>query len=155
VDQFQHGDQVTDAASAVDEQVVLSVEHTCRILIDGRRAGRAIGVWLRESGLVEPEFQVLWCLRDASGEGLDQTALASRLAYSAAQVSATVERLNGRGWITQQSRSGDRRRHVWQLSANGRVQLQSILSQSVPLLNESTSAQSSATAGANQREVAA
>ena len=69
--------------------------------------------------LSEPEFQVLWCLRCGVTSGFDQTKLAKRLAYSPAQVSSTVERLRVRGWIAQQSASGDRRRNLWHLSEAG------------------------------------
>ena len=64
---------------------------------------------------------MLWCLRDGVASGFDQTTLARRLAYSPAQVSATVERLRARGWIAQQSASGDRRRNLWHLSEAGGV----------------------------------
>jgi DNA-binding MarR family transcriptional regulator len=69
--------------------------------------------------LSEAEFQLLWRLRTAADDGIDQTALAKSLAFSAAQISASVERLRARGWIVSQSANGDRRRHQWQLSAAG------------------------------------
>ena len=53
------------------------------------------------------------------GGGFDQTTLAKRLAFSPAQVSATVEKLRARGWISQQAADGDRRRNLWHLSAEG------------------------------------
>ncbi len=62
---------------------------------------------------------MLWSLREIAGDGFDQTMLARRLAYSPAQVSATVERLRLRGWIAQQPAEGDRRRNLWHLSAAG------------------------------------
>jgi len=58
-------------------------------------------------------------LRSGDGGGFDQTTLARRLAYSTAQVSATVEKLRARGWISQQASGGDRRRNLWRLSADG------------------------------------
>jgi DNA-binding MarR family transcriptional regulator len=89
------------------------------VAADGRRAARALGRWCERFQLSEPEFQVLWCLRDKAGGGFDQTTLAKRLAYSTAQVSATVEKLRARGWILQQAADGDRRRNLWHLSAAG------------------------------------
>jgi DNA-binding MarR family transcriptional regulator len=75
--------------------------------------------WARRFALSEAEFHLLWRLRDASHDGLDQTTIAEELAFSAAQVSATVERLRARELIFQQPAPGDRRRHLWRLSAGG------------------------------------
>lgn len=100
------------------------VGRACIAAADGRRAARALGQWCERFALTEPEFQVLWCLRevtrDGANSGFDQTTLARRLAYSTAQVSATVEKLRARGWIAQQSACGDRRRNWWHLSTEGR-----------------------------------
>jgi DNA-binding MarR family transcriptional regulator len=93
---------------------------TCQTAADGRRATRALAEWAQRFELTEPEFQVLWSLRCGPVDGVDQTTLAKKLACSPAQVSATVERLRLRGWISQHQLPGDRRRHVWQLSAAGR-----------------------------------
>jgi DNA-binding MarR family transcriptional regulator len=95
------------------------VGRACYAAADGRRAARALGRWCERFTLSEPEFQVLWCLRCGVTSGFDQTKLAKRLAYSPAQVSSTVERLRVRGWIAQQSASGDRRRNLWHLSEAG------------------------------------
>src|SRR3954468_4770928 len=96
-----------------------AVGRACFAAADGRRAARALGHWCERFSLNEPEFQVLWCLRNSVGIGFDQTMLAKRLAYSPAQVSSTVERLRVRGWIAQQSASGDRRRNLWHLTDAG------------------------------------
>jgi DNA-binding MarR family transcriptional regulator len=92
---------------------------TCRTAADGRRAVRALSEWAQRFALSEPEFQVLWCLRSPLNDGRDQTGLAASVACSPAQISATVERLRAKGWIVQRQKPGDRRRHVWQLSAEG------------------------------------
>jgi DNA-binding MarR family transcriptional regulator len=102
-----------------ESEAVGSVGRACSVAAEGRRAARALGQWCAPFQLSEPEFQVLWCLRDEAGGGFDQTTLAKRLAYSTAQVSATVEKLRARGWITQQAANGDRRRNLWHLSAAG------------------------------------
>jgi DNA-binding MarR family transcriptional regulator len=95
------------------------LERTCRSAIAGRRAARAIAEWARQFELSEAEAQLLWRLRTAPDSGIDQTALAKSLAFSAAQISASVERLRTRGWVTSRSAIGDRRRHHWQLSDAG------------------------------------
>jgi DNA-binding MarR family transcriptional regulator len=103
------------------------VGRACYVAADGRRAARALGQWCERFQLSEPEFQVLWCLRNAIGAGFDQTMLAKRLAYSPAQVSSTAERLRVRGWIAQQSTGGDRRRNLWHLSETGAEVVQQML----------------------------
>ena len=106
-----------------------SIERICRLVVDGRRAGRALADWARRFGLTEPEFLTLWRVSESPADGIDQTTLAQRLALSPAQISATVERLRTGDWIVQCDRPGDRRRHLWQLSARGRTRLQAIVGQ--------------------------
>ncbi len=72
-------------------------------------------------------FRYLWCLKSASGNGSDQTTIARQLACSPAQISATVERMRAGGWITQQNAPGDRRRRLWELSAQGQSLLAEML----------------------------
>jgi DNA-binding MarR family transcriptional regulator len=95
------------------------IGRACHVAADGRRAARALAKWCARFNLSEPEFQVLWRLRLGAAGEFDQTALAKRLAYSPAQVSATVERLRERGWIASQTGSGDRRRNLWRLTTTG------------------------------------
>jgi DNA-binding MarR family transcriptional regulator len=109
------------------ESEVQRVGITCRTAADGRRAIRALAEWVQRFELAEPEFQILWCLRGGPTDGLDQTTLAKRIACSPAQVSATVERLRSRSWISQHQLPGDRRRHLWQLSAGGNQLLDKML----------------------------
>lgn len=106
-------------ATTADEIVVGHVGRVCHTAAEGRRSARALAQWCERFQLSEPEFQVMWCLRGLIGGGLDQTTLAKRLALSPAQVSGTVEKLRARGWISQQSVDGDRRRHLWHLSESG------------------------------------
>lgn len=101
-------------------EAVGNVGRACYAAADGRRAARALSQWCERFDLSEPEFQILWCLREGTvSGGFDQTTLAKRLAFSAAQVSATVEKLRARGWISQRASDGDRRRNLWHLSAEG------------------------------------
>jgi DNA-binding MarR family transcriptional regulator len=96
------------------------LEQACRAATVGRCAGRMLAAWAKPLGIGESELQLLWCLHQSPAEGLDQTTIAHRLALSAAQVSASVERLRQRGWTVQQAAAGDRRRHLWRLSEPGR-----------------------------------
>jgi DNA-binding MarR family transcriptional regulator len=124
----EHGPTVPAAAAfSAADAAIRRVGLTCRTAVEGRRAARALAEWARRFALSEPEFQVLWCLRSEPGEGLDQKALATRLACSPAQVSSTVEQLRTRGWIAQQHRPNDRRRHVWRLSSEGAALLAEML----------------------------
>jgi DNA-binding MarR family transcriptional regulator len=100
---------------------------SCHTAANGRRAVRALAEWAQRFELTEPEFQVLWCLRWSPADGVDQTTLAKQLACSPAQVSATVERLRSRAQISQHQLAGDRRRHLWQLSAAGSQLLDQML----------------------------
>lgn len=107
--------------------VVGRVERTCRAAIDGRRAARKLAAWAKPFELSEPEFQLLWNLRPLVGGGLDQTSLARKLAFSPAQVSATVERLRRGGWIVPHVAAKDRRRQFWQMTAEGHALLAKML----------------------------
>jgi DNA-binding MarR family transcriptional regulator len=95
------------------------VGRVCHVAANGRRAARALGQWCRRFEMTEPEFQVLWLLQIEATGGFDQTTLARRLAYSPAQVSATVERLRTQGRIIQHAIEGDRRRNLWHLTTVG------------------------------------
>ena len=98
----------------------------CQAAIAGRRAARALMQWSERFQLSESELQILWCLCGAAGKGVDQTTLAHQLALSPPQVSACVEKLRGRGLIVIHEVGGDRRRRLWQPSANGRFMLRDI-----------------------------
>jgi DNA-binding MarR family transcriptional regulator len=83
--------------------------------------------WAYPFALSEVEFLVLWRLHGATADGFDQRTLAGELAFSPAQVSATVERLRARELIVGQLAPSDRRRHLWCLSAGGRVLLERLV----------------------------
>jgi DNA-binding MarR family transcriptional regulator len=95
------------------------VDRTCAAAMSGRRAARQIAEWAKRFGLTEAELQILWQLRSAPNGGLDQTALANSLAFSPAQISASVERLRAEDRICPIGTVADRRRHHWRLSAAG------------------------------------
>jgi len=126
-DSNSRADATAPETWSAGESVMESIARLCRSAIDGRRAARALGEWTKRFALSEAEFHVLWQLRSASPEGLDQTALVRELAFSPAQVSATVERLRRRLLILQHAVAGDRRRHLWQLSAGGRKLIDQML----------------------------
>ena len=103
----------------------------CRSAIEGRRAARCSQPGRGSSTCGEPELQLLWCLRQEPGDGVDQTTIAQRLAFSPAQVSARVERLrrtgldrrSGRGRRSAaasvaavERRAGDCWRNCWRTS---------------------------------------
>jgi DNA-binding MarR family transcriptional regulator len=98
----------------------------CQTAIVGRRAARTLMRWSERFQLSESELQILWCLCGVTGKGIDQTTLAHQLALSPPQVSACVEKLRGRGLIVIHEVGGDRRRRLWQPSANGRFMLRDI-----------------------------
>jgi DNA-binding MarR family transcriptional regulator len=110
----------------VEGAAIAHVDSTCSTAIDGRRAARVVAQWAKRFGLTEGEFQLLWRLRTAAGADLDQTTLAGALAFSPAQISASVERLRVQGHISATD-SSDRRRHHWQLTATGRELLDQML----------------------------
>ena len=103
------------------------VGYLCQIAIDGRRAVRTLTQLSDPLQLSESEFQILWFLSSSAAPGVDQTTLATRLALSPAQVSACVEKLRVRGLIAHCEVGGDRRRHLWQLSAAGNDTLQKVV----------------------------
>jgi DNA-binding MarR family transcriptional regulator len=94
---------------------------------DGRNAVRALAPWSGLLELSEAELQILWALRVASTQAVDQTTVATQLVLSPALVSACIEKLRLRGLIAHQQVGGDRRRHLWQLSADGRQALQRVV----------------------------
>jgi DNA-binding MarR family transcriptional regulator len=104
------------------------LEHVCQTAIDGRRAVRKLTRWSEPFELSESELQILSCLSRSIGLGVDQTTLAASLAFSPPQVSACVEKLRTRGMIAQREAPGDRRRRLWQLSAEGTAILQKVVS---------------------------
>jgi DNA-binding MarR family transcriptional regulator len=110
---------MTAAESRAVNAAAARIDAACRTAGEGRLAGRTLSGWARSMGLSEPELQLLWCLRQEPGEGVDQTTIAQRLVFSPAQVSAMVERLSRQGWIAQRPMAGDRRRHLWRLTGEG------------------------------------
>jgi DNA-binding MarR family transcriptional regulator len=103
------------------------VDRLCQTAVEGRHAARTLAQWSSLLELSEAELQILWGLRAARGQGIDQTTLATQLALSTALVSSCVEKLRQRGLIAHQQTDGDRRRHLWQLSVAGREVLQRVV----------------------------
>jgi len=109
------------------EPVIQAVGSTCQTAVDGRRASKALAQWAEPFRLTEPDFQILWYLRASAGSCVDQTTLARQLAFSTAQVSASIEKLRAGGWILQAEAQRDRRRRLWQLSPSGNALLVQML----------------------------
>ena len=118
---------MTAAESPATDGAALRVDGTCRMAIDGRRAGRTIAAWAKSFDLTEPELQLLWCLRQEPGDGVDQTTISARLVFSPAQISVIVERLRAQGLIIQRLTVGDRRRRAWRLSGDGQAVVEQLL----------------------------
>jgi DNA-binding MarR family transcriptional regulator len=114
-------------ARSQDDDQGGDVDRLCQMAVDGRRAVRALAHWSALLQFSDAELQILWGLRLARVQGVDQTTLATRLALSPALVSSCVEKLRRRGLIACQQAGGDRRRHLWQLSAGGWEALQLVL----------------------------
>jgi DNA-binding MarR family transcriptional regulator len=87
---------------------------------------RQLSQWSERFELSESELQILFCLSQSVGPGVDQTTLAAGLAFSPPQVSACVEKLRARGLIVHHEARGDRRRRLWQLSSDGFAILQQV-----------------------------
>jgi DNA-binding MarR family transcriptional regulator len=103
------------------------LEQVCQTAIIGRRAVRQLSQWSERFELSESELQILSFLSGSVGPGVDQTTLAAGLALSPPQVSACVEKLRARGLIVHYEARGDRRRRLWQLSADGIAILQQVV----------------------------
>jgi DNA-binding MarR family transcriptional regulator len=141
--------------SFAESNPTLRVDQACHTAISGRRASRALAEWAKRFGLSEAEFQVLWRLRTPAGLSLDQTALAAELAFSPAQISATVERLKLRGWICAVGAAGDRRRHLWHLTAVGQEVVAQLLKTAPALRFDPTSSHEIHDAASRGQEAAA
>ncbi len=103
------------------------LEQLCQTAIDGRRAARSLIRYADQFRLGESELEILWLLCRNANVGIDQKTLATQLALSPPQVSACVEKLCSRGLIEHREASGDRRRRLWQASANGGALLREVL----------------------------
>lgn len=103
------------------------LETLCRLAIEGRRAARSLARYADQFQLSESELEILWLLCRDAGPGIDQTTLATQLALSPPQVSACVEKLRVRGFITHREAQGDRRRRLWQALASGHDTLRMVL----------------------------
>ena len=106
------------------------IADACRRAVSGKLAVRDLAQWVDGFGVSETEFRLLWLLfTEADGAPapsrttpleFDQAELAARLAVSAAQVSASVERLHRAAQLERVSQDADRRRQLWRLSPSGR-----------------------------------
>lgn len=112
-------------ASVPDEHF----DQLCRCIATGRQASRKLAAWVSRFDLKESEFRLLWLLRVGNAP-LDQSQLAGLLASSPAQVSALVERLRGRGFLSGEAPPGDRRRCQWKLTTAGNELLAKVIKQS-------------------------
>jgi DNA-binding MarR family transcriptional regulator len=77
--------------------------------------GAVVGRW----NLNDTEFLVLWMCERNGPRGIAQNALASAVGASAARISGLVENLRERGLLTSHRSQRDRRRQMWQPTADG------------------------------------
>ncbi|MEM8944392.1 MAG: hypothetical protein AAGD11_04350 [Planctomycetota bacterium] len=100
-----------------------SLASLCDRIAAGKRLARQLAVALREHGLSETEFRLLWLL-DKRGTAtqsaeIEQRQLPADLGVSAGQISAVVERLRSLSLIANVPCRQDRRRQRWALTAGG------------------------------------
>jgi DNA-binding MarR family transcriptional regulator len=74
----------------------------------------------------DSEFLVLWLCDRAHPAGMAQSEMAAAVGISAARMSGLVEHLRQRGYLISRRSESDRRRQLWQPTAEGRKVLQSI-----------------------------
>lgn len=67
----------------------------------------------------DTEFLVLWLCERAGPDGIAQNELAVAVGASAARMSGLVEDLRGRGLLVSHRSQQDRRRQLWQPTADG------------------------------------
>ena len=67
----------------------------------------------------DTEFLVLWLCDRAGPDGIAQNELAVAVGASAARMSGLVENLRGRGLLASRRSQQDRRRQLWQPTADG------------------------------------
>lgn len=126
----QHAGRNAASHRATSRDARSRIEDACRRAVQGKLAVRDLAQWVDGFGVSEIEFRLLWLLfaaadgatstSHASAGQFDQAELATRLAVSAAQVSACVERLHAGGSIERGPQDADRRRQLWRLSRAGR-----------------------------------
>ncbi len=79
------------------------------------------------SQLADAEFSVLWTCAAAPAGGLSQKELAAALAVSPAHISGLVEQLRSRGFLRGRRAATDRRRRLWQITPEGRMEVRNLL----------------------------
>lgn len=78
---------------------------------------------LADLGMSDSEFLVMGACHKSSSEPIVQGSIASLIGLSPAQLSALVERLRQRGWLTVQRAPGDRRKQLLATTSLGTEQL--------------------------------
>lgn len=134
---------------------VAQVDAACRQVVAGKLAARLLGAWVRELGVSDSEFRLLWQLErelNAATESAasrkplppDQAMLAERLAVSPAQMSGMVERLSAEGLIEPDRSTKDRRRQAWRISLAGQLLVSNVIARVNPLLAPAAAEQEAA-----------
>ena len=142
-----------DAARHGD--AVAQVDAACRRVVAGKLATKELAGWVRELGVSESEFRLLWQLEFDGGGAAhdtgtrsetlpDQAMLAEQLALSPAQMSGLVERLSAAGFIEPEQSPRDRRRQAWRIALAGRLLVSNVVARVEPPHSTAASAQEAA-----------
>lgn len=102
------------------------LDSLCASVACGKQSAREITELVAQFNLKEPEFRLLWCLRQGGPE-INQKLLAALLGLSPAQISALVEGLESRGRITRLASTADRRACLWRISEDGTELLEQVV----------------------------
>lgn len=110
-----------------------SITALCDRIADGRRCARRLSKAVREHGLSEAEFRLLWALwqEDANGitNSVVQNDIVERTGASPAQVSSSVEALRQKRMIQAIADKHDRRRQRWQFTEAGKASFERVAMQ--------------------------
>lgn len=110
-----------------------SITALCDRIADGRRCARRLSKAVREHGLSEAEFRLLWVLWEEkvfdSASSVVQNDIVERTGASPAQVSALVEALREKRLIQSIVDKHDRRRQRWQFTEVGKASFERVVTQ--------------------------
>ena len=110
----------------IAQDAIAQINAACRLIVAGRSQARQLGSLVRQHGLNETEFQLLWLLQQETIP-CDQKQIATLLGLSPAQVSGLVERLRIQGSIVASTLPEDRRRQFWQLAPAGEALVSQVM----------------------------
>jgi DNA-binding MarR family transcriptional regulator len=142
-------------SSGPDRDAIAQIDAVCRRVVAGKLAMRELADLVRELGVSDSEFRLLWQLEHGARSAVDerksrptsspdQSMLAEQLALSPAQLSGMVERLSAHQLIEPESLPRDRRRQAWRISLAGQQLITSALARVKGLQSTAATAQEAA-----------